>query len=418
MELSGFYKLNIDERLSLLKKHRNLSDDEASLLKNSGALSLDIADRMIENVVGAMHLPFAVATHFKINGKEMLIPMSIEEPSVVAAACKAAKLTLPEGFSTKSDEPIMIGQVQIINVNKDALKEFEKHKKEISEIAREHAKQIERYGGGVRDLYAKIIKSSRGDMLVAYFDVDVRDSMGANTVNTILEGVAPSIAGYVGGKLRLRIISNLAVKRKVYAQTVWKKDAIGEDGIEGILDAYELAKSDIYRCVTHNKGIMNGIDAVALATGQDWRAIEAGAHAYASLNGYHPLTHYERTKSGDLLGKIELPLAAGTVGGAINTSPTAKLALKILAINSSPELAGAMACVGLANNFAALYALSTTGIQAGHMKLHARNIAVLAGATSPEEIDKVAAELADKKDFSLELAKEILKKIKAMGREH
>ena len=414
MDITGFYKLNIDERLSLLKKHRNLSDEEALLLKNSGALSLDIANRMIENVIGAMHLPLAVATHFKINGKEMLVPMAIEEPSVVAGACKAAKLTLPEGFTAKSDEPIMIGQVQIVNIKdgKEALSSFEKHKKEIFEIARGYAKQMEQYGGGLRDISAKIIRSKRGDMLVAYFDVDVRDSMGANTVNTILEGVAPSIASYVGGKPCLRIISNLAVKRKSYAQAVWKRNVIGEDGVEGILDAYELAKNDIYRCVTHNKGIMNGIDAVALASGQDWRAIEAGAHAYASLDGYHPLTHYEKTKDGDLLGKIELPLAVGTVGGAINTSPTAKLALKVLGAQSWRDLAVAMTCVGLANNFAALYALSTTGIQAGHMKLHARNIAVLAGAKTPEEIDEVAQELANKKDFSLDLAKQVLKKIK------
>ena len=249
-------------------------------------------------------------------------------------------------------------------------------------------------------------------MLIVYFDVDVRDAMGANTVNTVLEGVAPSIAEYVGGKPRLRILSNLAVKRKAYAQATWKKDLIGEDGVEGVLDAYEFAKNDVYRCVTHNKGIMNGIDAVALATGQDWRAIEAGAHAYASLdNHYKPLTHYEKTKDGDLMGKIELPLAAGTIGGAINTNPTAKLALKILNAQSSKQLAEAMACAGLANNFAALYALSTTGIQQGHMKLHARNIAVLAGAKTPEQIDKVAEVLANKKDFSLEAAKAALNNI-------
>ena len=271
MELTGFYKLNIDDRLALIKKARALSDEETALLKNSGALSLDIADRMIENVVGAMHLPFAIATHFKINKKEMLIPMAIEEPSVVAGACKAAKLTLPNGFTASSDEPVMIGQVQIVNIEdgKKALAAFEKHKKEIFNIARECAKQMEKYGGGLKDISAKSIKTARGEMLIAYFDIDVRDAMGANTVNTVLEGVAPSIANYVGGTPRLRILSNLAVKRKVYAQTVWKKDLIKEEAIEGILDAYEFAKNDVYRCVTHNKGIMNGIGAVALATGQD-----------------------------------------------------------------------------------------------------------------------------------------------------
>lgn len=414
MEISGFYKLSINERLDLLKKIRELTNEELALLKNSGALSLDIADRMIENVVGAMHLPFAIATNFKINNKDMLIPMAIEEPSVVAGACKAAKLCLPEGFTASSDEPIMIGQIQIVGIDdpNEALKKFKKHKKEIFDIAREYAKQMEKYGGGLKGIEAKILKTARGNMLVVYFDVDVRDAMGANTVDTVLEGVAPSIVNYVGGKVRLRILSNLAVKRKAYAQATWKKNTISEDGVEGVLDGYELAKNDVYRCVTHNKGIMNGIDAVALATGNDWRAVEAGAHAYASLNGYHPLTHFEKTKNGDLLGRIELPLAVGTFGGSINTSPTAKLALKILGANTSKELAMVMACVGLANNFAAVYALATTGIQEGHMKLHARNIALRAGAETAEEIDAVAKELAEKKDFSIDLAKQVLSKIR------
>ena len=414
MDSSGFYKLKIDERLLVLKKECGLIDQEITVLKNSGGLSLDIADRMIENVAGVMHLPIGIATNFLINGKEILIPMALEEPSVIAGASKAAKLSRPTGFTAKSDESIMIGQIQLVALknSKKTLEKFEQHKNEIINIAREYAKQIEKYGGGIKDIYAKIINTKRGEMCIVYFEIDVRDAMGANTINTILEGTAPSLAEYLEGKVRLRILSNLAVKRKVYVRAVWKKELIGEEAVEGILDAYEFAQNDLFRCATHNKGIMNGIDAVALATGQDWRAIEAGAHAYASLNGYQSLTRYEKTKEGDLLGSIELPLAVGTVGGAINTSPTAKIALKILGTTNSKELAMTMATVGLANNMAALYALSTTGIQTGHMKLHARNIAVIAGAKTINEIDKVAEQLKQKGEFSTEVAKKILTELR------
>jgi hydroxymethylglutaryl-CoA reductase len=327
MELPGFYKLPLKERIAKIKEIAGLSEEEVGVLMNSGSLSLEIADRMVENVIGVGHLPIGVATHFKINGKEVLVPMEIEEPSVIAAASNAAKLCLPEGFTAKADEPVMIGQVQFMRVRnaEESVRMIEKEKMEIIAAASEFAKQIEKYGGGVRDVYAKAFKTERGEMVVVYFDIDVRDAMGANTINTILEGVSPTLAGYIDGEYKLRILSNLAVKRKAYAKAVWKKDVIGENAVEGVLDAYEFARADIFRTATHNKGIMNGVDAVALATGQDWRAIEAGAHAYASLNGYKPLTHYEKNENGDLAGRIELPLAVGTVGGAINTSPTAKL---------------------------------------------------------------------------------------------
>jgi hydroxymethylglutaryl-CoA reductase len=273
-------------------------------------------------------------------------------------------------------------------------------------------KPHERWGGKVLDFHARALDSGRGAMLLVEFDINVSDAMGANMVNTTLEGVAPTLATLTGGSLCLRIITNLAVKRKVRASALWKKGAVGEDTIEGILNGYELAKADIYRCATHNKGIMNGIDAVVLATGNDWRAVEAGAHAYASMGEYHPLTRYEKNEKGDLLGSIELPMAVATVGGAVNSSPTAKIALKIAGIKTSQELAMACACVGLANNFAALAALSTVGIQAGHMKLHAKNVAVIAGAQTPEEIDAVAAELAEKKNFGSDFAKEVLDRIR------
>ncbi|MEM4194913.1 MAG: hydroxymethylglutaryl-CoA reductase, degradative [Candidatus Anstonellales archaeon] len=414
MELSGFYKLSVKERLTKIKEDAGLSDEEVRVLTNGGALSLEIADRMVENVIGVGHLPIGIATHFKINGRETLVPMEIEEPSVIAAASNAAKLCLPEGFTAKADEPIMIGQVQFIRVKnaKESVKRIQREKKKIIAAASEFTKQIEKYGGGVKNVYAKNFRTKRGEMIVVYFDIDVRDAMGANTINTVLEGVSPFLAEYIHGEYKLRILSNLAVKRKAYAEAVWKKENVGKEVVEGVLDAYEFAKADIFRTATHNKGIMNGIDAVALATGQDWRAVEAGAHAYAALNGYKPLTHYEKNKNGDLVGRIELPLAVGTVGGAINTSPTAKICLKILGVKSAKELAMVMACVGLANNFAALRALSTEGIQKGHMKLHARNLAIIAGAKTPDEIDAVAKALAEKNEYSVEAAKKVLERIR------
>ncbi|MBN2478527.1 hydroxymethylglutaryl-CoA reductase, degradative [Candidatus Micrarchaeota archaeon] len=411
---SGYYKKSVDERIKLLKEFAGLTSDEVSVLEKTGSLSPDIADRMIENVVGSVHLPLGICTNFKINGKEYAVPMAVEEPSIIAAASNAAKLSLPEGFTADADEPIMMGQVQITNVKnpETALSVLRKHKKEILDYSKEFAKGMEKYGGGVKDFEARILETIRGKMIICEFYIDVRDAMGANTINTVLEKTAPFIKEIIGGTTRLRILTNLAVKRKAVAKAVWKKDKIGEEAIEGILDGYAFADADIYRCATHNKGIMNGIDAVALATGNDWRAVEAGAHAYAAMNGYSPLTKYSLNKNGDLEGLIELPLSVGTVGGAINTLPTAKIALKILKVKTARELSMVMACAGLANSFAALKALSTEGIQKGHMRLHARNIAVIAGAKKPEEIDFVSKKLAEESNYSVDFAKKILKEMK------
>jgi len=414
MNLSGFHKLSVAERLKVIKQLANLSDEESALLSESCALKIEVADKMIENVIGTMHLPFAIAANFKINGKDVLIPMALEEPSVVAGASKAAKLCLPEGFKAEADDSIMMGQVQLVNIKdaKKAKKKLQERKEEIIKKATDAYKGNPAYWGGIRDFEVELFKTKRGDMLSCNFFIDVKDVMGANTINTIMEAIAPELEKLSEGKARLRILSNLAVKRKARASAVWKKEVIGEEAIESFLDCYEFAVANIYRCATHNKGIMNGIDAVALACGQDWRAIEAGAHAYASLGGYHPLTRYEKTREGDLKGEIELPLAVGIYGGAINTSPTAKIALKILGAKNAKDLAMAMAAAGLANNFAALYALATTGIQAGHMKLHARNIAMLAGAKTPEEIDAVAAKIYEQKNFSSDFAKRVLEEIR------
>lgn len=413
MELSGFYKLTVKERLEKLKAALGLTDEEAKALLDGGALSMDKADKTVENVFGVMHLPIGLATNFVINGKELLIPMAVEEASVIAAACKSAKQCLPAGFKADADEPIMIGQIQVVSVKDStaALKNISLNRKEIMRMASEFMKPHERYGCGVRDFRARKLQTERGEMIIVDFHVAVGDAQGANMVNTTLEGVAPAIERLCGegARTRLRIVSNLATERKARASALWKKDVLGEEAIEGILDGYAFAKADVYRCATHNKGIMNGIDAVALATGNDWRSVEAGAHSFASLGGYHPLTRYHKNEKGDLIGEIELPLAVAIVGPAISGSPTAKIALKVMGVKSSKELAMAMACVGLANNMAALAALSTVGIQHGHMKLHGRSIAIFAGANA-EEADAVAEELAKDSDFSIEHAKEILKK--------
>lgn len=417
---SGFYKLPIEERIKRLKEYAHLSESEISILRNTGALELNVADRMVENVVGAVHLPLGLGLNFRINEKEYVVPMAVEEPSVIAAASNGAKMCLPEGFEASADEPIMIGQVQLVGL-KDAKKAMEKAmiaKNEIEKIAKDLTKSMEKRGGGFRGFYTKVYRTARGDMLVFYFEVDVRDSMGANTINTMLEAIAPSLLEYTGeGKARLRILSNLATKRKARAKAVWKKDVVGEETIEGILDAYEFAKADEYRAVTHNKGIMNGVDGLVVATGNDWRAVEAGAHAYASLSGkYQPLTHYETDETGNLVGMIEMPMALGIVGGSINSNQIAKIALKILGVQSARELGMVAVCVGLANSFAALRVLSTEGIQKGHMKLHAKNLAMVAGAESAEEVDKVAEELTKEAIYRVERAKEILKRIRSEKR--
>ncbi|MFH2106460.1 MAG: hydroxymethylglutaryl-CoA reductase, degradative [Candidatus Micrarchaeota archaeon] len=414
VELKGFYKLSVEERLKLLEREKLLSNQSVQLLKNGNALKIEVADRMVENVIGTIQLPIGIATNFKINGKDYQVPMAIEEASVIAAASKAAKLCLPEGFTAEADEPVMMGHVQLMNISNvgNALSNLSKHRNEIIAIARESSKVMEQYGGGFREVVFKELKNARTGTIIAEFYVDVRDAMGANTVNTILEQVAPMLSEITGGKTRLRIISNLAIRRKVRAKAIWKKEVIGEDGVEGVLDGYDFAKNDVYRCATHNKGVMNGIDAVAIATGNDWRAVEAGMHSFASLNGYHPITKYEKDKNGNLVGTIELPLPVATVGGAINTLPHAKVALELLGAKSAKELAMAMVCVGLANNFAALLALSTVGIQEGHMKLHSRNLAVIAGAKTDKEITCVSDKMNEEKKFSVDYAKKLLEEMR------
>lgn len=365
-----FYEMSRDERLEYVKKAAGISDIEAMLRP----LAFDDADRMVENAIGVMSVPMGIATNFVINGRECMIPMAIEEPSVIAAASKAAKIAkIKGGFRAEAGESLMIGQVQVVGSGKAAMQKIWKSKRQLLAIANSKGRSVLAVDLKVRQVRDNS-PNKMGSMLVVEIIVDTKDAMGANTINTMCEAIAPQVAEITGGEVVLKILSNYATKRMVRCKAVFDKDALGGSQIvKRILYAYALAHSDVYRAVTHNKGVMNGIDAVALATGQDFRAIEAGAHAYAARDGtYRSLTRWRRTREGDLAGEIELPLAVGIVGGVVNTHPTAKLALQILGAKSVKELAMAMAAAGLAQNLAAIRALSAEGIQAGHMRLHSR----------------------------------------------
>ena len=410
--ISGFYKLSIEERIKIVKEFAGLTDEEVKLLQSTGSLSLELADRMIENVVGAIPMPMGIAVNFLINGRDYLIPMAIEETSVVAAASYGAKMTRSKGgIFTSSTDPIMIGQIQTVKVKDPyyARMAILDAKDKILEKANEQDPLLVSLGGGAKDLRVKVIHTIRGPMVITELLVNCKDAMGANAVNTMSEAVAPLIERITGGRVVLRIISNLATERLARAWTVVdKREVGGEDVVDGILDAYAFAAADPYRAATHNKGILNGIIAVALATCNDHRAIEAGAHAYAARTGfYSPLSVWEKNEDGDLVGSIELPLAVGIIGGATKVHPIAKIALKILGVKTAQELAEVMAAVGLAQNLAALRALAHEGIQRGHMSLHARNIAIMAGATG-ELIDIIAERMVEERKIRMDRAKELL----------
>jgi hydroxymethylglutaryl-CoA reductase len=412
--VSGFYKLPVEKRLEFVKDFANLESEEIKLF--SSCLDIGIADRMIENVLGSFEIPLGIAVNFQINGKDYLVPMATEESSVVAAASNAAKIArIKGGFKTECTDPLMIGQIQILHM-KDVAESAQKimsKKKEILHLANEQDKVLVKFGGGAKDLEVRILDSPIGKMIVTHLIVDVRDAMGANAVNTMCEALAPMLEEITGGKVRLKILSNLADKRIVKAKAIFDKEKMGGGQVvDAFLESYNLAAIDPYRAATHNKGIMNGIDSVIIATGNDFRAIEAGAHAYASRNGqYTSLSHYYKDKNGDLVGELELPMAIGIIGGVGNIHPKAKLCKKILGIKTAKELADIVVSVGLAQNFAAVFALSTVGIQKGHMSLHAKNIAVMAGAIG-SQIDKVANQMIKEGKIKLDRAEEILKDIK------
>jgi len=409
--------LTLKERLAKVAELAGLSKEDVKTLTKEGPLPLDLADKMIENVIGTMPLPLGIATNFLINGKDYLVPMAIEEPSVVAAASNAAKMCRAGGgIKSLATESLMISQIQLVNVPSPHTAKYVilERKKEIIDLANSTNPILLKVGGGVRDVEVRILNSPVGPMVVTHLIVDVRDAMGANTVNTMAEAVAPLLEKWTGGKVYLRIISNLADRRLVRAWTRVPKDVLGgEDVVDGIVYAWAFAAADPYRAATHNKGIMNGVIAVALATGQDTRALEAGAHAYAARNGkYEPLSVWEKDRNGDLIGYLEMPMAVGTIGGAVRVHPVAKVALKILGIKTAKELAEVMGAVGLAQNLAALRALATEGIQKGHMKLHARQLAITAGAKG-DEVDEVVKEMLKRGEIRLDVAKEILEAIRS-----
>jgi hydroxymethylglutaryl-CoA reductase len=417
--LPGFHKLLPTERAALVGEQAALTDAEIEALIGGSALSLELADKLIENVIGIYSLPMGLAANFQINGRDVLIPMVIEEPSVVAGASFMAKLAHEGGgFRTSSTEPEMIGQIQVLDLAnletaRDAILE---RKQELMNITAGEEKTVVKMGGGPRDLEVRLFQESPvGPMLVVHLIFDCRDAMGANIINTACEQLAEPIAQITGGRVGLRILSNLADRRlaraecRIPAAALAFGDYAGERVVDGIIEAWAFAAVDPYRAATHNKGIMNGIDPVIIATGNDWRAIEAGAHAYAARNGrYSSLTDWRKDTNGDLIGKLEMPMAVGIVGGTTRVHPAAQIALKILNVKSARELAEIAVAVGLAQNLAALRALATEGIQKGHMSLHARQIAITAGATN-EIIDLIADQMMRDGQISASHAQALLK---------
>lgn len=415
--ISGLYRLPPTERLRAVAEEAGLDQEALSWLREG--LSVDQADKMAENVIGLFQLPLGIATNFIIDGREVLIPMATEEPSVIAAASNGARMARAGGgFYTSSTGPVMRAQIQVTGVPDPfgARQMILLHRDELTAMANERDPMLVRHGGGVREIEVHVVWSRLGPMVVVHLIVDCRDAMGANAVNTMAEALAPRIEEITGGRVYLRIISNLADRRLARARAVFRAEEIGgADVVEGILQAAALAEVDPYRAATHNKGIMNGVTAVVLATGNDTRAVEAGAHAYASMGGsYRSLTRYERNRDGDLVGTIELPVAVGLVGGATRVHPAARAAVRILGVKSADDLSRIVAAVGLCQNFAALRALASEGIQRGHMSLHARNVALQAGV-SCDLVEVVAARMAAERRISVDRASELAEELKGEG---
>ncbi len=400
--LSGFYKLSVSERRQKVAELSSLTEEEVAALAKHGELDELAADRMIENVVGTMSLPVGIATNFIIDDKPYLIPFCVEESSIVAAASNMAKRCLKHGgFQTNNDKPVMIGQIQILELEDldEAKEAILTAKYELMAMCNSLPSTMIKLGGGCKDIVVRSIDTMSGPMLVVHLLVDTRDAMGANAVNTMAELVSGKIEDITGGRVHLRILSNLATHRLAKVKAIFSPEELSDDGtrengnkiIKGILEAHHFAMGDPYRATTHNKGIMNAISAIALACGQDWRAIEAGCHAWAAVETgtYKSMTRWSKDDDGNLVGSIETPMAVGIVGGASKVHPVAKANLSILGVDSAQELAGIMAAAGIAQNLGAMRALATSGIQAGHMKLHARNMAVSAGAIG-DEVEKVA----------------------------
>jgi len=415
--ISGFHKMSLQERIQVLRDFADLNDQDVALLGQSAVLGIETAERMIENVIGTFELPLGLVPNMAVNGRDILVPLAVEESSVVAALANAAKMARSGGgFFTSSSGPIMIAQIQTVGLSDPfaaKLKILER-RDEIIALANEQDPVLVKLGGGCQDIEVRVLDSAAGPMVVTHILVDTRDAMGANAVNTMAEALAPHIEGWTGGRVFLRILSNLADRRLARARCLVKKDAIppGPEVIDGIVTAWAFADADPYRAATHNKGIMNGVSALVVATGNDFRAIEAGAHSFAARTGrYRSLTTWEKNRDGDLVGSIEMPLAVGLVGGATVIHPLAKLVIKILGVKTARELAEIGAAVGLCQNLAALRVLAAEGVQRGHMSLHAKNIAVMAGARD-REIDEVARRLVEEGKVRVDRAEAILKEIR------
>ncbi len=421
--ISGFYNLNLDERRKKIANSSTLHD--LSLLDSAltTGLSLETALHMVENVIGLYALPLGIGLNFQINGRDVLVPMVIEEPSVVAGASFMAKLARAKGgFIAQSTEPLMIGQLQVLEINNlhEAKDKILTNKQELIEYIDSFPSSIQKRGGGARDIEVKIIEDSPiRAFLVVHLIYDVRDAMGANAINTACEQLSPKIEALTGGKVHLKILSNLTDKRITKSKCVIPVKELafdnfsGEEVRDGIIAAYAFAAADPYRATTHNKGIMNGVDAVVIATGNDWRAIEAGAHAFAARSGqYTSLSKWSKDEEGNLVGELEMPMAVGIVGGATKVHPAAQMAIELMQVKSANELAEIIVSVGLAQNMAALRALATEGIQRGHMSLHARQIAISAGATG-DLIEQVASQMVLEKVIRLERASELVKDLES-----
>ena len=417
--ISGFYKMPIEERVKVISDQVGLTPEEQKLLKSGGGLSLEAADHMTENVIGTIAYPFSVAVNFKLNGRDVFIPMAGEEPSVVAAASNMARIMRNgPGINVTSTPPVMIGQIQLTDVPdmKKAVRVLKEKQQQLIEMANEVDPVLVKFGGGAKDMELRPLETSAGPMLIVHLLVDCRDAMGANAVNTMAETLAPMLGELTGAKPLLRIISNLADRRTCRAEAVVKKEDIGgEDKVDRIVQAWAFADADPYRAATHNKGIMNGTVAVALAFAQDHRALEAGAHSYAARTGrYRSLSRWSKNEDGDLVGALEMPMAVGLVGGATRSHPMAQLAVKILGCTKAQELGEAMTAVGLAQNLGALRALTQEGIQHGHMRLHARNLVVMAGATS-DMVEEAVKQLAESGQIRFNKAQEIVAKLKGQA---
>lgn len=414
-QVSGFYKKTVEERLSIVQDFAELDNETMNHINEADALSVEAADQMVENVIGRIQVPLGVATNVLVNGKDYFVPMATEEPSVIAAASNAAKLSRNTGgVRVTNTGSIMMAQIQVTSVSDPLsakLKIIEK-KEELLKKANDIDPVLVKFGGGAKDIEVRIVDTKEGLMVVTHLVVDTKDAMGANAVNTMAEQLAPTIEEITGGKVFLRILTNLADKRLVRANVVVKKEDLGgEDVVDAIVTASVFAEADPYRAATHNKGIMNGMSAAVLATGNDTRAVEAGAHAYAAKDGvYSTLTKWEKTAEGNLSGIIEMPVAVGLVGGATASHPTAKAAVKILGVDSAQELAEVIGSIGLLQNFAALRALATEGIQRGHMALHAKNVAISAGATG-DLINTISEKMVKEKAVNAQRAKELLEEV-------